>query len=73
MRTIEEAYELADQYADKTDGYTSVRTQRMKIMLTDDEHKIYLEYIFTAQAITKVQSFTNIESLVEFLEGLLND
>lgn len=69
MYTIEYAYELADQYVAKTNGYASVRINRWNH--NSDVTKPYIDYGFGAQALDKYLVFDSIDALVERLRELL--
>lgn len=69
MYTIDYAYELADQYTAKTNGYTNITIARWNHNIYDSPDPI--EYSFYAQALNKHEHFESIDSLVERLRELL--
>lgn len=68
MNTIERAYELADQYANKIDGYVGIRTCRYRFPYTN---QVDIDFVLTAQALGQPVSFRNVEGLIARLEELL--
>lgn len=68
MYTIEYAYELADQYSAKTNGYTVIDMHRWNHSGTG---KTYIEYGLGAQALAANLHFATIDELVERLLELL--
>jgi hypothetical protein len=68
MYTIEYAYELADQYTAKTNGYTVIEINRW-----NHHPNTYIDYMIGAQALGENLHFESIDALVERLKELLND
>lgn len=66
--SIERAYELADQYADMTDGYVGIRTCRYRFPYTN---QVDIDFVLTAQALGQPVSFRSVEALIGRLEELL--
>ena len=69
MYTIEYAYELADQYVAKTNGYITISIHRWNH--NSDVTKPYIDYGMFAQALDKHEHFNSIDALVERLKELL--
>lgn len=67
--TIDHAYELADQYAAKTNGYVGIKTLRYNLGLTNAS--VEIDYVLSAQALHEPKSFRTLELLIERLEELL--
>ena len=67
--TIEQAYELADQYSTKTNGYTRISIERWNFN-HKDESKHPVEYRWSSQA-RMPETFSTIEALIEHLKELL--
>jgi hypothetical protein len=68
MAEIERAYELADRYADLTDGYVGVRICRYRFPFTN---QVDIDYVLTAQSLVNSISFTSLSALIKRLEELL--
>lgn len=68
MNTIERAYELADEYADMTDGYVGIRICRYRFPYTN---QVDIDFVLTAQALGQPVSFRSVSALIARLEELL--
>ena len=66
--SIERAYELADQYADMTDGYVGIRICRYRFPYTN---RVDIDFVLTAQALGQPVSFRSVDGLIARLEELL--
>lgn len=69
MYTIDYAYDLADQYTVKTDGYTFVGIRRWNFNHVVDNCPT-IEYCLSSQA-GQPETFKTIDALVERLKELL--
>ena len=69
MYTIEHAYELADQYTAKTNGFTKINIARWNHNMSS--HTPHEEYSLYAQALNGHEEFLTIDALVERLKELL--
>ena len=67
--SLERAYELADQYTDKTGGYTQIRIERWNFNHKEN-NDIKITYHFSAQGLDPIW-FDSMDELICFLEGLL--
>jgi hypothetical protein len=70
MTELERAYELADKYADVTDGYVGIRVCRYRFPFTN---QIDIDYVLTAQSLVNPISFASLSALIRRLEELLNE